>query len=302
MPQILVVGSLHYDIVVEAPHLPRRDETVIGSNVRFVCGGKGGNQAVAASRHGGDVAFTGAVGEDFFAEVLIANLHDAGVDVEHVVRTPEAASGISMAIVEETGDYGAVVASGANRLIKPQEVGVPHGITHLLLQNEIPECVNLAASRQVRDRDTQVILNAAPMLSMSDELLDCVDLLIVNRLEAQELFGAPQDTLEQATMLLENLSILTETVIVTLGGDGLVFRSGDAAPKAIPAHDVEVISSHGAGDAFVGALCAKLAADGGLEESLNYASGAAALHVATAVDERNKIGSEAVADFLKASG
>ncbi len=299
MAEVLVVGSLHYDIVVEAPHLPRRDETVMGNDVRFICGGKGGNQAVAASRHGCAVAFAGAVGTDFFADALLENLRGAGVDVNNVARASHTASGMSVAIVEETGDYGAVVASGANLLIEPDNVRVPNETKYLLLQNEVPEVVNLAVARHAQKKGAQVILNAAPMRRIPDELLDCVDILIVNRVEAAELFGEPVDTPEQASVLLKNFSSPVDTIVVTLGADGLVFKSGADTPRLIPAFDTAIVSSHGAGDAFVGALGAKLAAGDRLVEALNYASAAAAVYVGTDVDQRNQLGSESVADFLR---
>lgn len=302
MSTILVVGSLHYDIVLDAPHLPRPDETVMGENVRFVCGGKGGNQAVAARRHGGDVAFAGAVGIDFFADALLENLETASVDTGGIARVPGLASGMSVAIVEQSGEYGAVVASGANRSINPGKIEAPAGTRYLLLQNEIPDAVNLAAARQAKDKGARVILNAAPMRPLPQTLLDNVDILIVNRIEAAELIGAPVESADQVTALLRDRRLSVETVIVTLGADGLVFRTGDAEPQAMKARRVEVISSHGAGDAFVGAFAARLAAGVTLENALAYASAAAALHVATSVNERLEIDPETVAGFLRKTG
>ena len=154
-PSVFVVGSLHYDIVVDAPHLPARDETVIGGPMRFVCGGKGGNQAVAASHHGADVAFGGMVGEDRFGDALASHLRDAGVDIAQVRSTRDAASGASVAVVEDGGDYGAVVASGANLLIDPDQIVMPehaagqsgNGETGAHGGNESdPECRTLAAA------------------------------------------------------------------------------------------------------------------------------------------------------------
>ncbi len=297
MGKIFVVGSLHYDIVVEAPHLPHRDETVIGNDVRFVCGGKGGNQAVAASRHGADVAFAGAVGEDFFADALLGNLRKAGIDVSNVVQSPHAASGMSVAIVESTGDYGAVVASGANRKIDPGNIRIPDETAYLLLQNEVPEEVNLEVARQAQEIGAGVILNAAPMRKMTGDLLDLVDIMIVNRIEAAELLDKPKETPEQVAKALKDRDIPVKTVVVTLGADGLVFASEGSAPHAIPACRVDVVSSHGAGDAFVGAFGAKLADGTCLEEALTYASAAAAIFVGTEVDRRDQIGAEVVSKF-----
>ena len=71
---VFVVGSLHLDVVVDAPRLPVHDETLTGSAVTFACGGKGGNQAVAAARHGARTAMAGRLGDDMFAARLRAHL------------------------------------------------------------------------------------------------------------------------------------------------------------------------------------------------------------------------------------
>ena len=89
---VVVAGALHLDVVVTVPHLPARDETVMGETVRFVCGGKGGNQAVAASRHGARTVMLGRVGDDMFAPILLENLAAAGVDTARIQRGQDAKS------------------------------------------------------------------------------------------------------------------------------------------------------------------------------------------------------------------
>ncbi|MDH3264281.1 MAG: PfkB family carbohydrate kinase, partial [Paracoccaceae bacterium] len=113
---VWVVGSLHLDVIVEAPRLPRLDETLVGQGVSYRLGGKGGNQAVAAARMGAEVAMAGAVGSDAFAETLLAELDRAGVDRAGVARLP-GASGMSVAILDATGGYGAVIVSAANLVV-----------------------------------------------------------------------------------------------------------------------------------------------------------------------------------------
>ena len=114
MFDVIVCGSLHLDIMVDAPHLPRLDETAVGKAWRQVCGGKGGNQAVQAARHGAKTAMIGCVGEDDFGARLTANLDAAGVDRSGIGVDRRAGSGMSVAIVDKNGDYGAVIVSGAN--------------------------------------------------------------------------------------------------------------------------------------------------------------------------------------------
>ena len=111
---VIVCGSLHLDIVVDAPRLPRLDETAVGSSWKKVCGGKGGNQAVQAARAGARAAMIGRVGRDDFGDMLRANLARESVDTSAISRDETQGSGMSVAIVEAQGEYGAVIVSGAN--------------------------------------------------------------------------------------------------------------------------------------------------------------------------------------------
>ena len=164
MPQtVLVVGSLYHDIMITGPRLPRRDETLVGTGWSPKFGGKGGNQAVAAARIG-LARLLGAVGSVGFGDFMRAGLIAAQVQTEFV-QTCAAPTGISVAIVDPNGDYGAVIVSGANLHIDPLALADPGlwaNIGVLLLQNEVPEALNLAAAKAARARRIPVILNAAP--------------------------------------------------------------------------------------------------------------------------------------------
>ncbi|MCX7646517.1 MAG: PfkB family carbohydrate kinase [Rhodobacteraceae bacterium] len=289
-----VVGSLHLDVIVEAPRLPKLDETLAGQGVSYRFGGKGGNQAVAAARMGARVAMTGAVGSDAFAEALLEGLDAAGVDRTRVARLP-GASGMSVAILDPRGDYAAVIVSAAN-LSVAGEGPPPAGATHLLLQNEIPEAANLAAARAARAAGLRVLLNAAPARPVAPELLALADLLVVNRLEAAQLTGLPEDAHEAAALAL--LERGPRHVVVTLGAGGLHCRCRSDEALTLPAPRVAVVSTHGAGDAFTGALAARLDAGAAMPEALAFAQGAAALHVATPPDRRAAITPRAVEALL----
>jgi ribokinase len=288
---VFVGGALHLDVVVDAPHLPGRDETVVGSAVDYRFGGKGGNQAVAAARHGATVAMAGRVGADAFGARLLLELQAAGVDAAQV-RRGAGASGMSVAIVEAGGEYGAVIVSGVNLEIDAGDIAVPDGAI-ALLQNEIPEAVNLAVAAKA----AEVWLNAAPARALDPALMARVDVLIVNRDEAARYAGMAVETPGDGIAAARALK--APTVIVTLGGDGLILaRDGRAAH--LPAFPAEVVSTHGAGDAFVGALAARRALGEGWEAALRYAQAAAALHVSAR--DRAGIGAEAVAAFLRRNG
>ena len=116
---VVVCGSLHLDIVVRAPQLPRIDETAVGTTWEHVCGGKGGNQAVQAAKAGASTAMVSCIGRDAFGPMLLANLKASGVNSNAVTVDPQAGSGMSVAILQDDGDYGAVIVSGANLKIDP---------------------------------------------------------------------------------------------------------------------------------------------------------------------------------------
>jgi ribokinase len=171
---VIVVGSLHYDIMVDAPYRPRKGETIAGRRWSPKFGGKGGNQAVAARRQGVPTVMVGAVGDDSFGTALLAGLDRARVDRTNVAVLSGVGSGMSVAIFDDDGDYGAVIVSGANLAIAPGQASaelLSQGKV-LVLQNEIPEIVNEAVARHARDLGVATILNAPrpPALSPRDLL------------------------------------------------------------------------------------------------------------------------------------
>lgn len=275
---VLVAGALHLDVVVRAPHLPAADETVPGRSVDYVFGGKGGNQAIAAAAMAAQVAFAGRAGTDAFGELLRLRLIQSRVDTRNLQRDRDQ-SGMSVAIVDDRGDYGAVIVSAANQRIEVDQIVLPDDLTVLSLQNEIPEAVNVELARKAKDRGAQVWLNAAPARSLGTDLVPLVDLMIVNRVEA----AFYRDRL-CGPVLLE-----------TLGPEGVRLNG-----QTHPGFAVEVSSSHGAGDMFIGALAAEVWRGTDLEAALPFAQAAAALHVATAAACRDKLDRAAVEAFKKA--
>jgi ribokinase len=277
---VIVCGSLHLDIMLYAPHLPRPDETVAGRRWGQQCGGKGGNQAVMAARAGARTAMIGRVGDDDFGARLRHHLDAAGVDGRAVGVDPAAGSGMSAAIVQDDGDYGAVIVSGANLLIDPAGLaahwGVLGGAPVLILQNEVPEPVNVAAAAVARAAGAAVILNAAPARTMSEALLGAVDILVVNRVEAAMLSGRDVSDQESAIAALKELAAPVRSIIITLGGAGLVVQRADEVPFFVRPKVVEVTSTHGAGDCFIGALAARIAGGDPIEVAATFAKEAAA--------------------------
>jgi ribokinase len=298
MSSVSVVGSLHLDIMVEAPRLPASDETLIGTAWHTRCGGKGGNQAVAAARFGAVTGFGGCIGQDDFGRRLRVNLEQAGVDVSCLALTTAQGSGMSVAISEASGEYGAIVVSGANGAIDAATIGENWAPLWrcglLLLQDEVDEAVNLAAARAAKRGGARIVLNAAPARPMSPALLALVDVLVVNRLEARMMTG-----LEDLDEALARLAASTRDTIVTLGGDGLVLLERSGVHTRIAAFPVRLLSSHGAGDLFCGALAARFVAGDALPAACRFAAAAAALFVSTPADHRTEINEAAVRRLLR---
>lgn len=298
MIEVAAVGSLHLDIMVDSPRLPRLDETLIGKAWGTKCGGKGGNQAVAAARFGAKVGFGGQIGADDFGAQLRGNLVAAGVDVACVDVDSQAGSGMSVAITEAGGEYGAVVISGANLTVDAAAVAARWSALWearlLLLQNEIPEDVSLAAARAVKARGGRVMLNAAPARVTGDDLLALVDILIVNRIEAEMISGESDPDLA-----LKALASASRDVILTRGGAGLSVMSRDGVRTDIAALKVDLVSSHGAGDCFCGALATRLAKGDGLIEACTYARTAAGLFVAMTPEQQAGLSDQMVRERMK---
>ncbi len=282
MPTVLVAGSLHHDILVQADRLPARDETAVGQRWYPKFGGKGGNQAVAAAKAGVLSRMLGAVGQDGFGSFLLAGLDAGGVDRRFVRVLPDVGSGMSVAVQDAGGDYAATIVSGANLAIAPvwaAEAALWEGVAALVLQNEVPEAVNLRAAEEARARGVPVVLNAAPARALGADLAARVTHLVVNAVEARMMGAGAVTDLPSALAAARSLAQAFPAAIVTAGAKGLACVSAQAE-FALPAHPVTVVSSHGAGDCFTGTLAAALARGADLRAACEAGAKAAAAHVA----------------------
>jgi ribokinase len=288
-PSVVVFGSLHYDIMVHGPARPRKGETVTGESWHPKCGGKGGNQAVSAAKTGVPTAMIGAVAGDEFGCALIENLRATGVDHRFVSVLPGNGSGMSVAIFDSEGDYGAVIVSGSNLALgqrdvdKASELFSQSGV--LVLQSEVPDAANVAAAKAMKAAGGQVVLNAAPARTLSEDLAWLVDVIVVNAIEAEQLAAVPVvDTLQGALAAARILAATFPIAVVTAGGEGVACASHDGREFLIEAIKVDLVSTHGAGDEFTGVLAAELAKGRGIEAALQAANRAAAVLVSTPLD------------------
>ncbi len=286
--RVIVVGSLHYDVMVKAADRPRKGETVLGSAWWPKCGGKGGNQAVEAALTGAATLMIGAIGDDDFGVALSAHLQRSGVDVAGVGVIAGAPSGMSVAIEDAGGDYGAVVVSGVNQLFAVDE-GVAAGWTDadvVVLQNEIAPATNLDAARLAKAAGARVIHNAAPAMALDPAFAALVDLLVVNAIEAEMSGGGVVSDLRSAEAAAHRLATGRRTVVVTAGGAGVAWAGpeGGGSQAALP---VVVRSTHGAGDCFVGVLAASLSRGEAIATAIARANAAAGRLVTLSQSERD---------------
>ncbi len=275
---VRVVGSLNLDLVVRVPHHPGPGETVLGSDYATYPGGKGANQAVAAARAGAQVEMWGAVGSDGFGRFLKENLDQNGVDTRHL-RELEGPSGIALITVDRAGQNRIVVSPGANGRYTPAHLPPWTAAALVLLQLEVPLATVQAVAEQAFAQGIPILLNPAPVVPLPGSLLRQVRYLVLNESEAAALAQSPVETpaeAEKVARALQQQGI--PTVIVTLGGAGLVWADGEERGH-LPAHPVLVVDTTAAGDSFCGALAAYLAAGGSLREALHFANAAAALCV-----------------------
>lgn len=281
--RIVVFGGLNADLVITVPRLPRPAESVMGERLRTFAGGKGANQAVAAARLGGTVHMVGRVGHDGFGEMLIHSLAADGVDTSGIAQDLDEPTGAALIFVEDGGQNMIAVAPGANFTVGPPDADrvaerLDAGAL-LLVQLEVPMPAIEAAIQAARRAGTRVILNAAPaMADLPVALLQGVDVLVVNEVEAASLFGQPVGSLEEAAAAgLAALDIGAAAAIVTMGEAGAIVVNADGAAP-IAAYPVVAVDATAAGDAFVGALAVALGRGADLVSAahLGAAAGAAA--------------------------
>ena len=285
--KILVVGSLHLDVIVNSSRLPQPDETLLGDKVSYRFGGKGGNQALAAAKIRVQVLMAGRIGKDNFGKEIYDTLANQNINLDRVKMVDEP-SGMSVALIGSDGIYSAVVVSGVNQTIDLSDIPVPNDLSVLILQNEINSDANFKIVKKV-PKSTYVIFNAAPALTPNKDFFERIDLLIVNQLEAKMLLNIKSDIFDDLEALKKLQNLGPKEVIITLGADGYTGISKNEEIFSEPGIKVDVLSTHGAGDSFVGTLAAFICKGEPINIAAQYAQASSALHVKTPIDQREKI-------------
>lgn len=280
--RILVIGSSNTDMTIKGERLPVPGETVTGGVFYMGPGGKGANQAVAAARLGGDVAFICKVGRDIFGDSALEGYKKEGIDITHAMRSDKA-SGTALILVDDSGENCISVASGANGDLTPEDIDsvadVIRGAGFLILQLEIPAETVLRAAKIAHEAGVYVILNPAPAKKLPEEVFKYISLMTPNQTEAAFMSGIDvkdEASLEKAVEVLHGYGV--KDFVVTLGSKGSLVLTGGKA-EMIPSQKVKAVDATAAGDTFCGGLCVGLSEGLSLTDAARFATKAAAITV-----------------------
>lgn len=283
MNQLVVLGSVNADHVLQVPTFPRPGETLHGRNYQVIPGGKGANQAVAAARLKADVGFIACVGDDAFGIESCERFKRDGMDIRGVKVQADCPTGIAMIQISDRGENSICLSAEANDRLTAEAIedDLPsiRAASYLLMQLETPIDGIIKAAQVAKQAKTKVVLNPAPARELPSSLLSCVDVITPNETEAQVLTGitvTDDATAQQAATVLHQQGI--EIVIITLGAKG-VWLSEHGRGQLIPGFRVSATDTTAAGDTFNGAFVTGLLENMSLESAIKFAHAAAAISV-----------------------
>jgi ribokinase len=282
MKKILVIGSLNMDLVTMSERHPKLGETIIGKSFFQIPGGKGGNQAVAIAKLGGDVTMFGCVGKDSHGEILIEGLKKNNVNID-CIKKGERSTGIAAIVVDENADNTIIVVPGANFELSiddiDENIELIKNADIVLLQLEIPIDVVEYILKKSKEYNKITILNPAPAEKLSIEIIKNVDYLVPNETELELLSGMPTDSQEEVLVAAKKLMDLgVKNLIVTMGKNGSIFIGEDKVVK-VGIHKVKAVDPTAAGDSFIGGVIRMLAEGKKIEEAMEFGARVGAITV-----------------------
>lgn len=283
MSKVIVFGSLNMDLSIESDHMPTLGETIIGNGFLTNPGGKGANQAVAASKLGAPVVMLGAVGEDAFGDQMIAALAEQGVQCEYIARSAKCPTGVAL-ITRVKGDNFITIDSGANYSTTFEEVkealdDLAEGGDVFLCQLECDFDTTMQALVNAHERGMYTVVNPAPARKLPEWVLPHLDLVVVNEGECEMLTGIyPEDETSARRAMKQLTDAGIGSIAITLGERGsMVWSQGrffESVPSPVPAIDTTC-----AGDTYIGALVAGYSRGLPIDASLEIATKASALAI-----------------------
>ena len=282
MNKICVIGSINMDLVVNVDEMPKKGQTLIGSDFKEVPGGKGANQAVAASRLGANVCMVGKVGSDGFGQNLLNQLKNNNVDTKYI-QIEEGASGVALITVDKNAENAIVVSPGANFKLAQKDIDncidAIKESNVVVIQLETPIDTIKYALEKSKELDKFTILTPAPAVKLGDDIIKNVDLLTPNETELEILSGVSinneYDILKAAQVMLEKG---VKKLIVTLGSKGSLYI--DKENKIFKkSYKVDAIDTTAAGDSYTGAIAVSLSQGKNVEDTIDFASRVGALCV-----------------------
>lgn len=283
MSKIVVVGSINMDVVNRVQKHPLPGETIHGLGTEYSPGGKGANQAVAASLAGGTLTMIGAVGKDPFADELISTLKRFGVHTDSILQK-DGTSGMAFITVDASGENNIILSEGSNGKVRKEDINEQlHVLAQadaVLLQNEIPWKTTEYTIERANQLGVRVYFNPAPAMSVPDRLLTLIDVLILNESEAEVVTGLFVSNESEAEIAARQLLDKgANSVIITLGRNGSLYVDRQGMAYHTPAFQVNPVDTTAAGDTFIGALVVAKESGQPMEASLCFASAAAAITV-----------------------
>jgi ribokinase len=276
VPRITVVGSYATGLTMKVERLPCTGETLLGTGYRVDYGGKGSNQAVGSARLGAKVNFVARIGKDAFGEMALRLYRDEGIDVANVKQTAGTPTGVGFIMVEAaSGNNCIVIDPGANELLTADDISscsaAFESTSVVLTQLEIPVVAAEAALRLGRAGGAITILNPAPVRTLPPSILQLVDVLTPNQVEAKVLTGrSPDAAIEPEQLARELIRSGVKQVVLTLGETGALIVTSSSLMR-VPSIRVSAVDTTGAGDAFNAGLATALASGASLEAAVQFA-------------------------------
>lgn len=301
--KIVVIGSSNVDLLMKMDHLPEKGETVTDAEFYQVYGGKGANQAVAAARAGGNVAFVNCVGEDAYTPQMVQNYKNDGIDTRFVFQEKGIASGHALIMIGSAGMNYLSVAPGANYKLTPARINeampVIEQAAMIVMQYEIQEETIKYVIDIANRNGIPVMWNCAPARAFDVSYIPKINILVLNEVEAGFLAGMLVENESDAEVAAKKLvDSGVEKVIITLGSKG-AFVLTKTEKVSVPAFKVKAIDTTAAGDTFCGAFAVALVEGKPLKDSLLFASAAAAISVTRLGAQPSAPTREEIDAFLK---